>query len=89
MPGKPRRVVAPHDDPITRELRSAIADFVARDGQTLYGLARTSGVDEAAVRRFVSRERSITLDSADRLASALGLAVVRKVRRPKAPSLPS
>jgi hypothetical protein len=43
-----------------------------------------AGVDQAAVRRFISRERSLTLDSANRPAVALGLSVVREARSRRA-----
>lgn len=69
--------------PLIREIRSAIAD----DGRTTYALAKDSGVDEASIRRFVSRERSLSLESADRLACALGLALVRKGRGRKVASV--
>lgn len=69
------------DQPLTRELRSAIAE----DGRNLNALAVAAGVDQAAIPRFVSRERSLSLDSADRVAVALGLSLVRK-GRPKGPA---
>ena len=68
--------------PLTAEIRSAIAD----SGHGPYALAKLSGVDEAAIRRFVSRERSLSLESADRIASALGLQLVRKARAKTRPS---
>ena len=67
------------DQPLTREIRSAITD----DGRTNYALAMDAGVDESALRRFQSRERSLSLETADKLAVALGLQLVRKAR-PKA-----
>ena len=75
---KNRNATAP-DQPLTRAIREAIQD----DDRCLNALAVAAGVDQAAVRRFVSRERSLTLDSADRLAVALGLSVVRKARSRK------
>lgn len=61
---------------MVREIRSAIAD----SGLTPYALAGLSGVDEMGVRRFISRERSLSLVSAARIAAALGLQLVRKAR---------
>ena len=63
--------------PIDEQLRAAIAD----DARTPYGLARDSGVDEAAIRRFLACQRDITLGSAARLAAALSLSLVRDTRR--------
>jgi hypothetical protein len=68
--------IVPTDAPISRELHSAIAD----SGLTPYALMGLSGVDEMGIRRFMSRERTITLESADKLAVSLGLHVIRKAR---------
>jgi plasmid maintenance system antidote protein VapI len=38
-------------------------------------LSRASGVDRAVISRFKSGRRNITLETADRLAAALGLAL--------------
>jgi hypothetical protein len=64
----------PVEEPLTREIRQSIAD----DGRSLYAIAGAAGIDEAALRRFVSRERSLSLASTDGLATALGLKLVRK-----------
>ena len=79
-PRKATRKAAAFDQPLTREIRQAIAE----DGRNLNALAVDAGVDQAAVRRFMSRERSLSLESADRLAVALGLSLVRKSRPRKA-----
>jgi transcriptional regulator with XRE-family HTH domain len=81
MAKKPARNRTESDQPLSREIRQAIAD----DGRTPYALAKAAGVDEAAIRRFLTRERSLSLESADRLASALGLTLVRKLRKPRKP----
>jgi ribosome-binding protein aMBF1 (putative translation factor) len=70
------------DSPLTREIRQAIQD----DGRSLYSIAQSAGIDEAALRRFISRERSLTLGSADALASELGLKLVRKSKSRNAKS---
>jgi hypothetical protein len=79
MASTTKRKAAPPDQPISRAIREAIRD----DGRNLNALAVDSGIDQAAVRRFVSMERGLTLDTADRLAVALGLTVVRKGRSRK------
>jgi hypothetical protein len=84
MPLKRPRKIVSHDDPISRELHSAIVDHVACEGRTLYSLAKLAGLDEATLRKFQSRERSIKLESVDRLAAFLGLKLVRSARaKPK------
>jgi len=65
---------------LVHEIRSAIDD----SGLSHYHLAKDSRVDEASVRRFLSRERSLSLDSAGRIFGALGLKVVRPARWNKA-----
>ncbi len=54
---------------IAEQLRRAMAD----SGQSLYALAKGSGIDYAALFRFDREQRSLNLDSAARLAAYLGL----------------
>ena len=54
---------------ISEQLRTAIVD----SGLSLQHVARESGVNVAALSRFVRSERSMTLESADRLAEYLSL----------------
>jgi len=61
---------------MTETLRKAAKD----SGQTAYALAKGSGIDRAAVVRFLNRDRGLTLDSAALLAEHLGLEL-RPVRK--------
>jgi len=54
---------------IMDQLRQAMAD----SGQSLYAIAKGSGVDYASVQRFKTRERGLTLESAGKLIAYLGL----------------
>jgi DNA-binding phage protein len=45
-------------------------------GLTPYGLAKASGVNASAIQRFLHGERSLKLESVDRIAVALGLVLV-------------
>ena len=54
---------------ISDQLRQAIAD----SGLTHYALGKAAGVAPAAIDRFVSGERSLRLDTVDKLCEALGL----------------
>jgi transcriptional regulator with XRE-family HTH domain len=54
---------------VTDALRQAMLD----SGLSAYRLAALSGVNVAAVLRFRSGERSLKLESVDRLAGVLGL----------------
>lgn len=54
---------------VSETLRAAIVD----SGVTLQQLGQEAGVDKAALSRFVRGERSLKLESMDRLADRLGL----------------
>lgn len=51
------------------QLRTAIKT----SGKTVYQLAKESGVSHPVILRFLSGERGIRMDTADRLAYSLGL----------------
>ena len=71
--------------PISDLLRRTIGQAVEQ-GQTNYlSLERETGVQRASIRRFVTGERTLRLDMADKLAVCLGLELQpsrRKRRRP-------
>jgi len=69
MQTKPRATKKPKPATISGQLRQAIEE----SGLSAYRLAADSGVNVAAVLRFKSGVRSLTLESADRLAAVLGL----------------
>lgn len=67
-------------------ISAALRDAIRIDGRSLNALARESGVDSGQLSRFMRDERSLTLDSADKLIVALGLKCElgkRDGRRPK------
>ena len=51
------------------QLRAAIR----KSGKTVYRVAQESGVSHPVILRFLSGERDIRLETADKLAAALGL----------------
>lgn len=57
---------------LTEVLRTAIQESAL----TRYRIAKDTGIDEAALMRFVRGETSIRLDKADRLAACLALHLV-------------
>ncbi|MBL7140809.1 MAG: helix-turn-helix transcriptional regulator [Planctomycetes bacterium] len=62
---------------IQEQLRKAILDAeVSR-----YALSKMTGVNQGVLSRFVNRERSITMDTAAKLATALGLELKRTRQR--------
>lgn len=66
-------------------IRDALIAAVRRRGLSGYALAKLSGIDAAAIRRFLAGERDLTLARADALFAALGLEVLAPGPDPKAP----
>ncbi len=64
---------------ISKQLRMAIED----SGVTQVVLAARTGVDQAAISRFLRGERSITLDSADLICRELKLKLCPRHARTK------
>lgn len=69
-------------------LSAQLLDVIAARGVIPANLARDAGVNATMIRRFVAGERDVTLGTADRLASALGLRLV-EVGRGKARARPA
>ena len=67
---KPKRPT----ESISDQLRGVIRD----SGLSLYELARESAVNRAQLTRFVAGERSITLETLDRIAPALRIRLVKR-----------
>ena len=55
--------------PLAEQLQAAIAT----QKESLYSLAKRAGVSYAVLHRFVAGKRSISLETADQLAKALGM----------------
>ncbi len=53
---------------ISQQLRDAIRNY-----GSVYAVARDSGVSQSALNRFATGERGLQLETADRLASFLGM----------------
>ncbi len=66
-------------------LSSQLREIIASRGLSAYAAGKQSGVDPGVVQRFLTGARDIRLETADRLASALGLRLVEVGRaRPRA-----
>jgi len=61
-------------EPIPQALRTAIH----KSGKTVYRIAKESGVAHPIILRFLSGERDIRLETAEKLAHALGLELKQK-----------
>jgi transcriptional regulator with XRE-family HTH domain len=58
-----------------------LRELIEARGLTAYGLGQLAGVDPGVISRFLRAERTITLDTLDRLADALGLRLVEVAAR--------
>jgi plasmid maintenance system antidote protein VapI len=54
-----------------KTLSDQLRDRIERDGRSAYELAKDAELDRSVLCRFLARQRSITLDTADRLAAVL------------------
>ena len=67
------------DTTLSDVLRRAIRE----SGEPYLRLEQETGVHRASISRFVSGERSLRLDVADKLAAYLGLTLARTMKKPK------
>ncbi len=63
---------------LSKSLRKALLDC----GESIYAIAKGSGVDWSVINRFINDERSITMETADKLAVFLELEL-RHRKRPR------
>ena len=61
-------------------MTAVLLKTIKQSGQSLYSIAKLTGIDKAALGRFVSGKQSLRLDRADLLAAHFGL-VLRKLPR--------
>jgi plasmid maintenance system antidote protein VapI len=61
-----------------KTLTQQLLDAIAESGLSGYRLAKESGVPQQVLSRFLRGERTLTIETADRLADALGLEFTKK-----------
>ncbi len=61
-----------------KKLSDEIRDAVNGSGMTRYAIAKTLGISEATLSRFMNAKGGLSMDFFDRLAELLGLHVVVK-----------
>jgi transcriptional regulator with XRE-family HTH domain len=59
-----------------QSLSDQLRALIDAAGPSVYELARDAGVDRSVLSRFLAGKRTITLETADRLAKALKLRLV-------------
>lgn len=79
--------IAPNRHTLSYQLR----EIIDARGLNAYAVGQLAGVDPGVVSRFLRGQRDIRLETADRLASALGLRLVEVARqaRPTRPGRPA
>ena len=64
-----------------QDLSAALKAAIEKSGLSNYAISGLSGVDQSVLNRFTSGERDITLDTASKIAAALGAELrVKKAR---------
>lgn len=63
-----------------QDLSAALKRAIEKSGYTNYALSGLSGVNQSILNRFTTGERDITLETAGKIAAALGLTLKGKTR---------
>lgn len=63
------------------DLSAALKQAIEQSGYSNYALSQLSGVSQGVLSRFTSGERDITLDTASKIAAALGAEL--RVKKPR------
>jgi len=67
---------AAREAPARQGLTGQLRDIIASRELTAYAVGRAAGVDTAVIARFLGGERDIRMETADKIAAALGLRLV-------------
>jgi transcriptional regulator with XRE-family HTH domain len=59
-----------------QSLFEQLRELIEAAGPSVYELARDAGVDRSVLSRFLAGQRTITLETADRLAAVLKLRLI-------------
>ena len=62
------------------QLREIIQEELKDGSESAYELAKDSGIDRSVLSRFLAGKRTMTLESADKLAELLKLRIERRGR---------
>ncbi len=66
-------------EPIDLSLADTLRDTITRSDQTMYAVAKGSGVPYPTVHRFMAGERDLTLETADKLCKFFKLKLTKDV----------
>jgi plasmid maintenance system antidote protein VapI len=62
-------------------MTAVLLKTIKESGQSLYSIAKATGMQKTALGRFVAGKQSLRLDMADRLAAHFGIESVRRKAR--------
>ncbi|HEX8523292.1 MAG TPA: helix-turn-helix transcriptional regulator [Tepidisphaeraceae bacterium] len=68
-----------------KNLSGRLRERIEQSGESRYRIARVTGISQAALSRFMSAERGLSLESADKLAEYFNLELVPAKRQRKGP----
>jgi len=63
------------------KVREAIRKAITRGQKTRYRLCKETGVDKAAMTRFMGRRPGLSLENLEKIADALGLEIIIRPRQ--------
>lgn len=66
-----------------KSISGRLREAIERSGETRYRIAQATGISQAALSRFITGERGLALESADKLAEYLGLGLQPVKRQSK------
>jgi predicted transcriptional regulator len=66
-----------------KSISGRLREAIQRSGKSRYQIAQATGISQAALSRFISAERGLALDSADKLADYFALELVSAKRQRK------
>ena len=72
----------PPTPPKSHDLAHQLRQLIESRGLTAYAVGQLADVDPGVVKRFLTGTRDIRLDTAGRIATALGLRLVEVAARP-------
>jgi transcriptional regulator with XRE-family HTH domain len=69
---------------MSKDIEKKLREAIIKSKMSRYKIAKESGIGEASLSLFVNRKRTLTLDSAAKVAGVLGLELMPKKPKRKA-----
>lgn len=68
-------------DNMSKDIEKKLREALIKSKMSRYRIAKESGISEASLSLFVNHKRTLTLDSAAKVAGVLGLELTAKKKR--------